>query len=131
MKNNFLSVLSLLVVSLLVLVQDPATASGQSADPTMKREAETKARKEMTPKSDDEIQKCIVGKLARSEKLKSQGFTVTVSNGEAMLGGNAQNAGSKGATTRIAQSCGARSVKNNITAPAIPRPKKAEPEKKS
>ena len=42
--------------------------------------------------------------------------------------GKAANAGSKGAATGIAKSCGAGSVTNNITAPAIPRPKK-EPAK--
>jgi osmotically-inducible protein OsmY len=125
MKKIFLSVLSLFLTSMLVF----ANPGGQSPDPSMKKETSTKTRKETAPKSDDDIQKCIVGKLANSEKLKSQGFSASVSAGEATLTGNAQNAGSKGAATRIAQSCGAKSVKNNITAPAISKPKKTETEK--
>lgn len=76
------------------------------------------------PKTDADIQKCISDKFANSEKLKSQGFSATVSNGEATLTGTAQNAGSKGAATRIAKSYGASKVNNNITAPAIPKPSK-------
>ncbi len=127
MKKIILSVLSLFLTSMFVFAHN----GGQSTETSMKKETSTKTKKETTPKSDDEIQKCIVGKFANSEKLKSQGFSVTVSDSEATLTGNAQNAGSKGAATRIAQSCGAKSVKNNITAPAIPKPKKTETEKKS
>jgi hypothetical protein len=64
------------------------------------------------------------GKLAGSEKLRDQDFTVNVSNSEAIFTGTARNAGSKGAVTRIGQSCGAVKVVNNISAPAIPRPAK-------
>lgn len=75
-------------------------------------------------RSDGEIQKCIQGKLASSEKLRVQEFNVTVANSEATFTGAAHNAGSKGAATRIGQSCGALKVVNNISAPAIPRPAK-------
>lgn len=75
-------------------------------------------------RSDGEIQKCIQGKLASSEKLRVQEFNVTVTNSEATFTGAAHNAGSKGAATRIGQSCGAVRVVNNISAPAIPRPAK-------
>lgn len=126
MKKIILSILSFLLLSA------PAILAGseQSTDSMTKKETTTKPKKEKAPKSDTEIQKCIMDKFSNSEKLRPQGFNVSVSNGEATLTGNAQNAGSKGAATRIAQSCGAMSVNNNITAPAIPRPKKSEPEKK-
>jgi osmotically-inducible protein OsmY len=77
--------------------------------------------------SDADIQKCIADKFAKAEKLKSQDFHVTVTDGVATLMGNAANAGSKGAATRIAKSCGAKSVTNKITAPPVRKPaKKAE-----
>ena len=67
------------------------------------------------PKDDAGIQKCISDKLAASASLKTQGITAAVSNGTATLTGQAKNAGSKGAATNIARSCGAKSVTNNIT----------------
>lgn len=75
-------------------------------------------------RSDTEIQRCIQGKLANSEKLRVQEFNVSVANSEATFTGAARNAGSKGAATRIGQSCGAAKIVNNISAPAIPRPAK-------
>ena len=56
---------------------------------------------------------------------KSQGFSAKVSGGEATLTGNANNAGSKGAATGIAKRCGATKVTNNITSPAVSKPKKS------
>lgn len=93
---------------------------------TMKAGEKKPAKKSApaAPKTDAEIQKCISDKFANSDKLKSQGFSATVSSGEATLTGTAQNAGSKGAATRIAKSCGASKVTNNITAPAIPKQSK-------
>ena len=76
-------------------------------------------------RSDTEIQRCIQGKLANSEKLRVQEFNVTVANSEATFTGAARTAGSKGAATRIGQSCGAAKIVNKISAPAIPRPAKA------
>jgi osmotically-inducible protein OsmY len=134
MKRIVLSIFSLLLLllmSMTLLVYTTPAVSGQSSDTMAKKEVAPKAKKETAPKSDDEIQKCIMNKFSNSEKLKSQGFNASVSSGEAMLTGTAQNAGSKGAATRIAQSCGAKSVTNKITAPNIPRPKKSETEKKS
>jgi osmotically-inducible protein OsmY len=133
MKRIVLSILSpalLVVMSMTVLVFTTPAVSGQSDDTMAKKERAPKVKKETAPKSDDEVQKCIMDKFSNSEKLKAQGFSASVSNGEAKLTGSAQNAGSKGAATRIAQSCGAKSVSNNITAPNIPRPKKSESEKK-
>ena len=106
-----------------------AFAFAQAAQPAqggeMKSEKKSAKKAEpAAPKSDADIQKCISDKFANSEKLKSQGFSTAVSNGEATLTGTAKNAGSKGAATGIAKSCGASKVTNNITAPAIPKPAK-------
>jgi len=136
MKRLFISIVGLALISMMTFAQTTSATSGQSSDPMTKKEPSAKTKKEMPAKSDGEVHKCIMDKLANSEKLKSQGFSAVVSNGEATMTGDARNAGSKGAATRIAQSCGAKSVKNNITAPAIPKPKKSEekktePEKKS
>lgn len=99
----------------------------------MKKSGEKKAAPKAeaaAAKSDDEIQKCITDKLAKSEKLKSQNFSVRVSNGEATLTGTANNAGSKGAATRMAKSCGASKVTNNISAPAVSKPAEKKPSDK-
>lgn len=64
---------------------------------------------------DGEIQKCISDKFAASASLKTQGFSVSVSQGVATLTGTAKDPGSKGAATNIAKGCGAKSVTNNIT----------------
>lgn len=116
MKNLYLSLGGLLLLSLVVLAQSPQPASNP--------EPGRSTAKSAAPRSDSEIQKCIQGKLANSEKLRVQEFNVTVSNSEATFTGTAKNAGSKGAATRIGQSCGAVKVINQITAPAIPRPPK-------
>lgn len=100
-------------------------ALAQGGD-TMKAEKKSAKKAEASaPKSDADIQKCIVDKLAKSEKLSSQGFSVAVSGGEATLTGTAKNAGSKGAATGIAKSCGASKVMNNITSPPVSKPKKS------
>jgi len=72
-------------------------------------------------KSDSEIRQCIENRLASSEKLGGQGFSVAVTNREATLTGTARNSGSKGAVTRIARTCGADKVSNLITAPSPQR----------
>jgi osmotically-inducible protein OsmY len=134
MKRVVLPILSLLLfllMSMTLFVYTTPAVSGQSSDTMAKKESSSKAKKDSAPKSDDEIHKCIMDKFSNSEKLKSQGFNASVSNGEARLTGSAQNSGSKGAATRIARNCGAKNVSNNITAPSIPRPKKSESEKKS
>ena len=99
-------------------------AFAQGGD-TMKSSSKSTAKKPAAaPKSDADIQKCITDKLASAEKLKSQGFSATVSNGEATLTGTANNAGSKGAATKIAKSCGATKVTNNISSPPVSKPAK-------
>ncbi|MFN0087092.1 MAG: BON domain-containing protein [Blastocatellia bacterium] len=106
-----------------ILSKQPAT--GEKAEKAEKTEKKEKREKKLPEAmSDSDIQKCINGKFASSEKLKAQGFNTAVEAGVVTLTGKAANAGSKGAATRIAKSCGARSVTNNISAPAIPRPAK-------
>ena len=71
---------------------------------------------ELAPPVDDAgIQKCIEDKLAASASLKTEGISVSVANGVATLTGHVKNAGSKGAATNLAKSCGPKSVANNIT----------------
>lgn len=103
----------------------------QSGEMMKKSGEKTTAKKAApaAPKSDAEIQKCIADKLAKSEKLNSQGFSATVSNGEATLTGTAKNAGSKGAATGMAKSCGASKVVNNISAPPVAKPAKSAEKK--
>jgi osmotically-inducible protein OsmY len=109
----FISMLSLAaMLSVAAFAQDTMTKSSKPA-----------AKKTSAPKTDAEIQSCIEGKLAKSAKLKDQGFTVSVSNGEATLTGTAKNAGSKGAATGLAKSCGAKKVTNNITVTASTKTK--------
>ncbi|MEO6725773.1 MAG: BON domain-containing protein [Blastocatellia bacterium] len=102
-----------------------AFAFAQSGE-MMKKPADKSAAKKpaAAAKSDAEIQKCITDKFAAAEKLKSQGFSATVSNGEATIIGTANNAGSKGAATKIAKSCGATKVTNNISSPPVSKPAK-------
>ncbi len=99
-------------------------AFAQGGD-TMKSGSKSTAKKPAAAsKSDAEIQKCITDKFAAAEKLKSQGFSATVSNGEATIIGTANNAGSKGAATKIAKSCAATKVTNNISSPPVSKPAK-------
>lgn len=112
----------LTVFCFLVALSSLALAQGGEM---MKSEKKT-TKKAAAPTSDADIQKCITDKLAKSEKLSTQGLSATVSNGEATLTGTAKNAGSKGAATKMAKSCGASKVTNNITSPPVAKPKKSE-----
>jgi hypothetical protein len=116
LKTFVVTICSLTLLSLSLLAQDPA--------PVNPPPATTASSGRTASRTDGEIQKCIQGKLANSDKLRVQEFNVSVSNSEATFTGTARNAGSKGAATRIGQSCGAAKVVNNISAPAIPRPAK-------
>ncbi len=102
MKRITLSILSLILMTVSIF------ALGEQS-----------TEKASVTKTDTQIESCITDRLARSEKLREQGFTVTVAEGVATLKGKAVNAGSKGAATRIAKSCGATTVKNEIDAPPI------------
>ena len=110
------------VFCFLVALSSLALAQGGEM---MKSEKKT-TKKAAAPTSDADIQKCITDKLAKSEKLSTQGLSATVSNGEATLTGTAKNAGSKGAATKMAKSCGASKVTNKITSPPVAKPKKSE-----
>ena len=103
-------------------------AAEKTADTTKK--AAEKTKQTVVGKSDEDVQKCITEKLAASDKLKTQGFSSTVSSGEATLTGTATNAGSKGAATKIAKGCGAKKVTNSITVPPpAPAAKKLDEKK--
>lgn len=111
------------VFCLIVALSSLALAQG---DDKMKSDKKSKKAEASAPKGDADIQKCITDKLAKSEKLSTQGFSAAVSNGEATLTGNANNAGSKGAATKMAKSCGASKVTNNITSPPVSKSKKSD-----
>jgi osmotically-inducible protein OsmY len=117
---------SLVLLAMLAL---SAAAQEKKSTGEMKEKTQSTAKthykqKAAMPTDDAGIQKCIAEHLAASAKLKDQGFIAVVSNGEATLTGTAKNVGSKGAATRIAKSCGAKKVANNITTPAPPPPPK-------
>ncbi len=67
------------------------------------------------PKTDQEIQSCIVEGLNRASRMRSEGFTVTVAAGVATFTGTARQPGSKGGVYAIAAACGAAKVINNIS----------------
>ncbi|MDX2031729.1 MAG: BON domain-containing protein [Blastocatellia bacterium] len=131
MRNMSAIICLVLLMTVVGFAQAPKPAPPQEGEQTEKAEKMEKSeKKEKREKkmpeamSDSDIQKCINGRFASSEKLNAQGFNTAVETGVVTLTGKAINAGSKGAATRIAKSCGARSVTNNISAPAIPRPAK-------
>jgi osmotically-inducible protein OsmY len=94
-------------------------ASGASAQ-EMEKKAAAKPAKAKAPKptTDPDIQKCIEEKFANAPSLKEKKPGVTVSNGLATITGEAKNGGAKGGATRIANSCGAKEVKNEMTVAA-------------
>ena len=77
----------------------------------------TKAAKEKPakPTTDPDIKKCIEDKFAQAASLKNKPPAVAVSNAVATITGEAKNGGAKGAATRMATSCGAKEVKNEMT----------------
>lgn len=133
MKRIFAVLFFALTLSAVAFAQAQPDQGGEMMMKKSEKKAEKKAQKKAeksTPKTDDEIQKCVMDKFANSEKLKTQGFSSAVSSGVVTLTGNAANAGSKGAATRIANSCGATKVVNNITAPAVKKSEKSEKSEK-
>lgn len=125
MKRIFAVFCFVLALSAVALAQAQPAQGGEMMMKKSDKKAQKKAEKSV-PQSDGDIQQCITDKLAKSEKLKSQSFSSAVSSGVVTLTGNAANAGSKGAVTRIAKSCGATKVINNITAPAVKKSEKSE-----
>jgi osmotically-inducible protein OsmY len=77
--------------------------------------AKTKKEKPPMPTTDADIQKCIQDKLAEAPSLKANPPKVSVSGGVATITGEAKNGGQKGAASRIAKSCGAKEIKNDMT----------------
>lgn len=127
MKRIIATICGILLATAIAMAQ--AAQPAQGGDMMKKSEKKEKKTKAAAPTSDADIQKCITDKFANSEKLKSQGFSATVSGGAATLTGTATNAGSKGAATGIAKRCGAKEVINNITAPAVAKPAKKSEKK--
>jgi osmotically-inducible protein OsmY len=66
-------------------------------------------------KSDSDIQSCIESKMTSDQKLKNQGFNLSMNNGVATYTGATKNSNSKSGVNSLAKSCGARQVVNNIS----------------
>ncbi len=76
----------------------------------------TKTAKHMTAtKRDSDIQSCIESKMGSDQKLKNQGFNLSMNNGVATFTGTTKNSNSKSGVNSIAKSCGAKQVVNNIS----------------
>ena len=120
MKRTFVSICTLLFVTLLA-VNGFAQDMEKKASDKVTKTAKAKAPK---PTTDPEIQKCIQDKFASAPSLKDKLPTVSVSGGVATITGEAKNGGTKGGATRIAKSCGAKDVKNDMTVVASSKPAK-------
>ncbi|MBM3738115.1 MAG: BON domain-containing protein [Acidobacteria bacterium] len=82
------------------------------------------AQDKTKPKTDQEIQACIIAGLNRAPQLQGEGFTVIVTNAVATFIGTSKKPGSKGGVYAIASACGATRVINNIVAAPDPKKKK-------
>ena len=100
-------------IALLAMLVFNITAQDMQKTPDAKPKA-AKAKAAM-PTSDDEILKCIEEKFASAPSLKDKKPSVRVIGGVATITGEAKNPGTKGAATRIAKSCGAKEIKNEMT----------------
>lgn len=98
-------------ITLIVLLALTVSAQEMQKKPT-------KAQKASMPTTDADIQKCIEEKFASAASLKDKKPTVSVSGGVATITGEAKNGGAKGGATRIAKSCGAKEIKNEMTVAA-------------
>lgn len=116
---------ALLVLAIAGSAQTPAPAKATAA-PAMTKTATKSNAKASAPKTDADIQKCIQDKLATS-KLKDDGFSVTVTGGDATLAGATKVAGHKGNASQFAKRCGATKVTNNIGVQSVPKVKPAKP----
>jgi osmotically-inducible protein OsmY len=115
MRQSLLSILVVALLSFVALAQD----AGQTAAKVKKATAPA------TPKSDDDIAKCINDKFKTSTTIKNG--NATVNGGAATLTGEASSGGAKGGATRSAQSCGAKPVTNNMTVTPKPKAKSDAP----
>lgn len=108
MKKTLVLLSSLTLIVLLAL---SATAQEMQKKPP-------KTQKASVPTTDADIQKCIEEKFANAASLKDKKPSVSVSGGVATITGEAKNGGAKGGATKIAKSCGAKDVKNEMTVAA-------------
>lgn len=105
-----------LLLTLMLVVSFAWTGQAQEADKQAgAKPAKPAKEKAAKPTTDPDIQKCIDEKVAKAPSLKDKKPDVTVLNGVVTITGEAKNPGTKGAATRIANSCGAREVKNGMT----------------
>jgi osmotically-inducible protein OsmY len=103
-------------LALFALLTFNVTAQDMQKNPDAKPKA-AKAKAVM-PTADPEILKCIQEKFANAASLKDKPPSVAVTNGVATITGEAKNGGAKGGATRIAKSCGAKEIKNEMTVAA-------------
>ena len=96
-----------LLLFALVGLNQPAPAASGGAMKSTKSPVEQK-----TP-ADAQIERSIMTKLSKS-KLNADHFTVSVSKGVATIEGSTNVMQHKGVMTRMAKSCGAVAVHNNI-----------------
>ena len=125
MKRTLVWLSSITLIALLAL--------SASAQEMQKKTSEAKPAKtkKATPTTDADIQKCIEEKFAKAPSLKDKKPSIRVSGGVATITGEAKNGGTKGVATRIAKSCGAKEVKNNMTvAPSDKKPSDKKPAEK-
>src|SRR5262249_30088199 len=114
-----------LVLAFGVAAKTTTTPAPASKPPQAKSKSTPPAK--AAPKTDAEIEQCINDRLAKSAKLKDQGFSVSVSSGVATFTGTAKNSGSKGGVTNIAKACHATKTVNNITVQAPAKTTTAKP----
>ena len=118
MKRTLVWLCSITLIALLALsasAQEMQKKKSEAKPDKAKSEAKPDKTKKATPKTDADIQKCIEEKLANAASLKDKKPSVSVSGGVATITGEAKNGGAKGAATKIATSCGAKEVKNELT----------------
>jgi osmotically-inducible protein OsmY len=111
MKRTLVWLSSVTLIALLAL-------STSAQDMKKTSEAKPAKTKLATPTADADIQKCIDDKFANAASLKDKKPSISVSGGVATITGEAKNGGSKGAATKMAKSCGAKEVKNEMTVAA-------------
>ena len=100
-----------LLLSAIAGLRQPVLAAGTGAGKSSQTDAKSGAPQK-TP-GDSQIEQAIRVKLAKS-KMNADHFTVSVVKGVAIIEGSTGVMQHKGAMTRMAKSCGATSVRNNI-----------------
>jgi uncharacterized protein YxeA len=97
-----------------------ADVAEKSVDKTVDsaKKAGKKAKDAVAPKSDEEIQKCVTDGIAASATLKDLGLSAATAAGVVTLTGTAKASKERKSAGKIAKDCGAKTVTNNIEAPA-------------